>query len=159
VIQFASLFIEHTKAFICGKPCNLLDHDTNLVSTVTCPAHCEFSDWIAFFCDKVSSVATSTRTIAREPLNGGNSRPELQRIQHYGPPACETGDWTTQECSAETCTAVRTREQLYPIRGPGNPCSPYKKTPCKLDAVLSPGPSGARAAPQDPHARDHFQRV
>ncbi|ETV90194.1 hypothetical protein H310_14976, partial [Aphanomyces invadans] len=149
-------------AFNCGKPCNSLDHDTNLVSTATCPAHCEFSDWIAYFCDKVSGVATSTRTIACQPLNGGNSCPKLHRIQHYGPRVCETCDWTTQECSTETCTAVRTREQLYPIRDQGKPCSPYETSPCKLDAVLSPGPSGALATPRatrPTRARSNLQRV
>ncbi|RHY19959.1 hypothetical protein DYB25_006290 [Aphanomyces astaci] len=125
------------KAVNCGKPCNSLDHDTNLESTETCPVHCQLSDWGPYFCDKVSGVSTSTRTIVRQPLNGGNTCGDLQRTKDCGPSTCETGDWNTQECSYDTCTAVRTREQLYPKRDQGKPCNLYDKTPCTLDAQMS----------------------
>ncbi|CAK5220737.1 unnamed protein product [Aphanomyces euteiches] len=122
----------------CGKPCDSIDADTLLQSTVTCPVHCVMSDWSSWFCDKVSGVSKRSRTILTNPLNGGADCPALEETKDCGPPTCETGDWKPQACSADTCTAVRTRDMLYPKRDEGKPCNLYETTPCTLDAVMGP---------------------
>jgi len=129
----------------CGTPCDSLQKDTLTESTETCEVHCKVSEWTKWECDKSTGVSMRTRSILQNPLNGGADCGELQQEQDCRKDECddcdqlcETDNWVAEECSATTCSAVRTRNMLYPLRDVGKPCQLYDTQPCTLDAVMGP---------------------
>ncbi|EQC39824.1 hypothetical protein SDRG_03244 [Saprolegnia diclina VS20] len=89
-------------------------------------------------------MATRSRSITQNPLNGGAGCGDLQQTRDCRcnndkcPEPCETGEWTDGACSAQSCMQVSTTTMLYPSRDAGKVCNLYKTSPCTLDAVMGP---------------------
>jgi len=101
-------------------------------NTQDCPVDCEVSEWTEWStCDKGcgGGKKTRTRTITRQPANGGAQCPvlidEKECNTHGCPQDCVQGEWSPWSTCSASCgcgTQQRTRTTLIPAANGGKPC-------------------------------------
>ena len=127
-----------------GKTCPVLSQ-TIPCNTDPCPQNCQVSVWSEYTpCTKDCNGGeqSRTRTVIKEPANGGDECPSLLETRQCNlqncPIDCVLGDWGEYSTCNKTCgggTKTRSRKIIVGPQYGGKPCGPTIETvPCNPQA-------------------------